>query len=259
MPPAGRILFNAVQALRTLGEAPRVGFTEPVAIYDMRTSEPKGAGRGSRSEAQPPPREGSSVQTVPPAADASMAERCAIVYERTARCGEFQVVVTEAAGSGRCVARSPAFRVPRFGGLRRQGAARTAHELLVSHLEACGWSSVDPGGPWHKLGFVRPRAEGRRSRRSLVTVVREAGQARFVAEELDTYGKPKPLALSPSFGARRGLPLWSSQDAKASLDDLVGRMESMGWKAAEAVGRSRWYEISLWRPCKHEPNGRPLR
>jgi len=202
----------------------------------------------SASEGQQAPSELNSAEAARPAPDASGPERCAIVHRTTGPYGEFQVVVTETGDSRRYVARSPVFRVPRYGALQRRGAARVAHELLVSRLEACGWWPVDSGGPWHDVRFVRRRVEGIRSRRSLVTVVRDARQARFVAEELDSYGKPTPLVLSPPFGAPGFLPLRRSRHARAALEELVRRMESMGWTAAVAVGEGRWYAISLWRP-----------
>jgi hypothetical protein len=182
-----------------------------------------------------------------PAADARGPDRCGIVYKGSGRYGEFHAVVTETDGPRRSVARSPAFRAPRFGRLRRRGSARIAHELLVSRLEACGWWPVDSGGPWHELGFVRLRGEGGRGKRSMVTVVREAGQARFVAEELDTYGNPTPLMLSAQFRAPRFRGVRRSAQANAALKQLVRRMESEGWKAAAVVGQN-WFAISLWRP-----------
>jgi hypothetical protein len=157
------------------------------------------------------------------------------------------VVVTEAGGSRRSVARSPAFRTPRLGALGRQAAARVAHELVVRRLEACGWWPVDSGGAWHELRCVRLRTAGVGTARSLVTVAREAGQARFVAEELDTYGTPNPLALSVPFGAPRFLRVRPSRQARGALKQLIRRMESEGWKVAGAVGKD-WYAISLWRP-----------
>jgi Rho termination factor, N-terminal domain len=183
----------------------------------------------------------------PAPADAPGPERCDIVYKESGGHGAFQVVVTERDGSRRAVAHSAGFRAPRFGRLRRRGPARVAHELLVSRLEACEWWSVDAGGPWYELQFVRLRSEGMRSRRSLVTVVREAGKARFAAEELDSYGKPTPLALSVPFRAPRFLRVRPSTRAKAALKQLILRMEAKGWKAA-AAGTSDWYAISLLRP-----------
>jgi hypothetical protein len=68
--------------------------------------------------------------------------------------------------------------------------------------------------------------------RSLVTVVREAGQAQFMAEELDTYGSPTPLLVSPAFDAPRFRRVRPSVEAKAALKQLVRRMESgAGWPA----------------------------
>jgi hypothetical protein len=195
------------------------------------------------------------AEAVRPAADARGPDRCALVYRESRRHGEFEVVLTESGGSRRSVARSPAFRRPRFGGLRRRGAARVAHELLVQRLEACGWWPVDSGGPWHELGFVRLRTPGMRKVRSVLTVVREAGRARFVAEELDTYGNPTPLVLSVPFRAPRFLPVRPSRPARAALEQLVRRMEPDGWSVAAAVGKE-WYAISFWR--RSDVNG-PLR
>jgi hypothetical protein len=171
-------------------------------------------------------------------------DRCAIVYEASGRYGEFQVVVTEMDGSRRSVVHSPAFRARRFGGLRRRGAVRAAHELLVSRLEACGWWPVEAGGAWHELEFVRLPGEGTRRRRSLVTVVRERGEARFLAEELDSYGKPTPLMVSEPFDAPRFGRVRPSKPAKAALEELLRRLESKGWKAAGRVG-DEWYAIAL--------------
>jgi hypothetical protein len=198
------------------------------------------------SEGQPPLSEVDAAMARP-AADARRRDRCAIVYESSGRRGEFHVVVTAPDGSRRSVGRSPAFRAPRFGPPRRWGPAWVAHELLVSRLEACGWWPVTSGGPWHELGFVRLRGEDARSRRSLVTVVREAGEARFVGEELDTYGNPTPLVVSAAFSAPRFLGVRPSMEARAALNQLVRRMESEGWNVAAAVGDD-WYAISLWRP-----------
>lgn len=187
-----------------------------------------------------------SAEVARPPADARRPDRCAIVYKPSGRNGEFIVVVRETGASQTCIARSPAFRAQRFGPVRRWGAARVAHELLVSRLEACGWCAVDAGGMWHALEFVRLPGEDERRMRSLVTVVREAGQARFVAEELDTYGSPTPLLVSPAFATPRFRRVRPSMEAKAALKQLVRRMESGGWMAGP-VGK-HWYTISLWRP-----------
>ena len=156
------------------------------------------------------------------------------------------MVVTETDGSRRSVSRSPAFRAPRSGRLRRRGAARVAHELLVTRLEACGWWPVDASGPWHALAFVRLPGEGMSRRRSLVMVARDRGKARFVAEELDTFGNPTPLVVSAPFGARRFGRLRASPRAKTALSELVKRMDADGWRPAPGVGEA-WYEISLGR------------
>jgi hypothetical protein len=97
--------------------------------------------------------------------------------------------------------------------------------------------------------------------RSVVTLVREAGRARFVAEELDTYGNPTPLLVSPPFTAHRLLPVRPSRQVTAALRQVVTRMESEGWKVASAVGKD-WYAISLWRPVGMDwrpPASRPSR
>jgi hypothetical protein len=181
------------------------------------------------------------------AEDAGEPDRCAIVYKGSRRRGEFEVVVTANEGARVCVARSPEFRSSRLRALRRWGAARVAHELVGSRLAACGWWSVDSGGEWYELGFVRARPAVMRTRRSLVTVVRKAGKARFVAEQLDTYGNPTPLLVSVPFRAPRLLPIRRSRRARSALEQLVGRLESEGWKVA-APGTKNWYAISLWRP-----------
>jgi hypothetical protein len=193
-----------------------------------------------------------SVELLRRAADARGSDRCAIVYSASGRYGEFEVVVTDSGGSRRSVARSPAFRATRFRRPRRPGAARVAHELLVRRLEACGWWPADSGGPWHELGFVRPSTSGLRTVRSLVTVVRQAGQARFLAEELDSYGKPTPLVLSDPFRALRFVRVRPSAQAKTALEELVRRMESDGWRVAAADGK-KWYAISLWRSMDGSP------
>ena len=162
------------------------------------------------------------------------------------------MVVTDSGGSRRSVARSPAFRATRFLGLRRPRAARVAQQLLVRRLEACGWWPVDSGGSWHELAFVRPRTSGMRTARSLVTVVRQAGQARFLAEELDTYGTPTPLVLSVPFRARRFARVRQSAQARTALEQLVRGMESDSWRVAAGVGKE-WYAISLWRPMDGSP------
>jgi hypothetical protein len=185
-------------------------------------------------------------ETASPADDARGSDRCAIVYRESGRHGEFEVVVTDRRGECRSVARSPAFRRPAFGGLPRRDAARVAHEVLVRRLEAGGWWAVDSGGPWHELGFVRLRTPDMRIARSVLTVVRDAGRARFVAEELDTYGNPTPLVLSVPFGAPRFRRVRTSRRARAALEQLVRRMESDGWKVTAPVGRE-WYAISWWR------------
>ena len=173
-------------------------------------------------------------------------DRCEIVYEESGRYGEFHVVVIEDDGSRRAVSCSPAFRVPTFSRLRRRGAARVAHELLVTRLEACGWWPVDADGAWHALRFVRLPGEGMSRRRSVVTVVRDAGKARFVAEELDNFGNPMPLVVSAPFGARRFGRLRASPRAKTALRQLITRMDADGWRPAPGVGEA-WYEISLGR------------
>jgi hypothetical protein len=199
-----------------------------------------------RAEEQPTLSEVDSVEVMRPP-EGRRPDRCAVVYEGSGRYGEFQVVTAQTDGSRRTVARSPAFRAPRFGRPRRRGSAGVAYELLVSRLEACGWRPVDLDGPWHELGFHRFHDSAMRAGRALVTVVREAGRARFVAEELDAYGNPTPLMLSAPFGASRLQRVRPSRQARAALTELVRRMESEGWNVGAAVGKEP-YAISLWRP-----------
>jgi hypothetical protein len=212
----------------------------------------------SQPHGQPELTEAGSGDILAPVADAREPDRCAIIYKTGRHRGQFDVIVTENDGSSRCVARSVQFRAPRFGALRPWGAARVAHQLVVSRLAACGWWSVQSGGAWHELGFVRARPAGMRTRRSLVMVVREAGQARFVAEELDAYGNPTPLMVSAPFGTPRFLSVRPSTQARRSLEQLVRRLESEGWKVAAAVGKN-WYGISLWRPVSTNEASRARR
>jgi hypothetical protein len=215
-------------------------------------------GGGSPPRREPEPSDAEAAAVLRPEAEARGPDRCAVVYKGSRRGGEFEVVVTEKGASRRCVARSPEFHPPRFGAVRRWGAARVAHELVVLRLAACGWWSVDSGGAWHELQFVRARPAGMRTRRSLVTVVREGGQARFVAEELDAYGNPTPLMVSTAFGAPRFrfLSVRPSRQARRSLEQLLGRMETQDWEVAAPVGNN-WYAISLWRPVgtNGDPHG----
>jgi hypothetical protein len=199
----------------------------------------------SRSEG-PAAGEADSVHGVHSRADARRPDRCAIVYHRSGRHGEFHVVVIGAEGSRRSVGRSQRFRAPRVGAVRRRGAARAAHDLLVRRLEACRWWAAGSGRRWYELGFVRLRTAGIGTARSLVTVVRDAGWARFVAEELDTYGNPTPLLVSAPFSVPRVRGIRASSEAKAALKHLVARMEREGWNVGEVVGQE-WYAVSLVR------------
>jgi hypothetical protein len=223
---------------RSAGIEGRSAMNKEQLVEALRRHRPPSGGKSRQVDSGRVPRQ---------PAGTSGPERCAIVYEESGRYGEFQVVVTETDGSPKSVSRSPAFRAPRLGRLRRRGAARVAHETLVSRLEGCAWWQVDAGGPWYELEFVRLPGEGMRRRLSLVTAVRDAGEARFVAEELDAFGNPTPLLVSASFNARRLGGLRASPRAKTALRELVKGMESEGWRLAPGVGKA-WYEISLWCP-----------
>jgi hypothetical protein len=177
--------------------------------------------------------------------DARKAERCAIAYEVSDGQGEFQVVAIPEGGSPTVAARSPAFAAP-SGELRRSGAVRAAHELLVKRLVVAGWWPVDGGAAWPEIQFVRVRPAAEAGGRVLVTVVRDAGRAHFVAEQLDGYGNPAPLIRSDPFRSPRLLPVRASRQAKAALADVVERLEHVGWSVAEHVGHE-WYSLSLWR------------
>jgi hypothetical protein len=242
-------LVNALAAQRAANSSSEAG-TRPAATPGQQDR----TGRRSQPQTQPEPSEAGAADVLRPVADVRGPDRCAVVYKGSRRRGEFEVVVTENGASRRCVARSPEFRSPRFGAARRWGPARAAHELVVLRLTACGWWSVDSGGAWHELQFVRARPAGMRTRRSLVTVVREAGQARFMADEVDAYGNPTPLMVSTPFGAPRFLSVRPSRQARRSLEQLLGRMEAEGWEVAAPVGKN-WYAISLWRPVS--TNGDP--
>jgi hypothetical protein len=172
-------------------------------------------------------------------------DRCAIGYRESDGEGEFQVLVTDADGSHRSAARSPAFPAS-AGEVRRRGAARAAHELLVQRLLVCGWWPSGSGGEWPELEFIRPEPADPAHGRSLVTVVREGGRAHFAAEELDNFGNPTPLDASDAFRAPPLIPVRPSRQAKAALKRLLARMEDDGWKIAGQAGDA-WYAIWLSR------------
>ena len=176
----------------------------------------------------------------------SAMEWCAIVYTRQRRQAEFQVVVIEKDGSRRHVGSSPTFRAPMFGAVRRRGQAQASHELLVSRLTAAGWRPMDAGGEWHELGFIRSSAEEGSTARSLVTVVREAGSARFVAEGFDAYGNPNRLGRSALFPApqRRAVP--RNAEAEAAHEELLQRLEAQGWNIVGSAGPD-WFSVALER------------
>jgi hypothetical protein len=180
-------------------------------------------------------------------------DRCGIVYREANGQGEFQVVVSGADGAADLVGRSPAFRAGP-GELRRRGAARAAHELLVQRLLVCGWWPADAEEAWPELEFTRIEPAESTGGRALVTVEREGGRARFLVEELDRFGNPTPLMASDEFRVPPLLPVRPSRQAKAALKDLVASMEYDGWRAADHVGDS-WYAISLWR---RRPSGAEL-
>jgi hypothetical protein len=258
----GRSTMNKEQLIQALREHKGKSSSGEQATRGVsRKRRPALMRREPPSEGQPP-RGDIDPGKVPRApANARASDRCTIVYERSHLHGEFEVVVTDLDGSRRSVARSPAFRSwsPRVPRWRR--SARVAHALLAWRLEACGWRPVDSCGTLHKLRLARARSGGMPTTRSVVTLVREVGRARFVAEELDTYGNPTPLLVSPPFTAHRLLPVRPSRQARAALRQVVTRMESEGWKVATAVGKD-WYAISLWRPAGTDlapPAPRPRR
>jgi hypothetical protein len=241
----GRSEMNKEQLLEALRK--HRATTDPDEPAGYAAGRRPGVARQSRSEGQPTLRGVDSVESMRPP-EVRRPDRCAVVYEGSGRYGEFEVVMAQTDGSRRTVARSAAFRAPRFGRPRRRGSARVAYELLVSRLEACGWRPVDSDGPWYELGFLRFHHSVVRAGCALVTVVRDAGQARFVAEELDAYGNPTPLMVSPPFGAPRLLRVRPSRRARAALNELVGSMESEGWNVGAPVGKEA-YALCFWRPA----------
>ena len=187
-----------------------------------------------------------ALESPPPQRRRSQApDRCAIAYRESDNQGEFQVVVTDADGSLRSAASSPAFPAS-TGEIRRKGAARAAHEVLVQRLLVCGWWPADSGGEWPELEFIRGESADWEGGRSLVTVVRDGGRARFVADELDSFGNPTPLEASHTFRASTLVSVRPSRQAKAAMKRLLARLEVDGWKVAGQVGDA-WYAISLSR------------
>jgi hypothetical protein len=252
----GRSAMNKEQLLEALRKHRASSpWRMPATARAHRVARPASTPRQPRSEERPSASETGSPRGIHQPPDAPRPDRCAIVYRGSGRIGEFQVVVTETGGAQRSVARSPAFRVPRAGPIPRRGSARIAHELLARRLEVCGWWPVGTGRTWHELAFVRLRTTGMSTVSALITLAREAGKARFVAEELDTYGNPTPLKLSAEFRASRFRRVRPSMEAKAALKQLVRRMASEGWKLTE-VGGKNWYAVSLSRPI--DTNWEPL-
>jgi hypothetical protein len=229
------------QEAKKAGIVGRSAMSKQQLIEALRRHEETGQQRASATLT-----ENDSARGACPPAAARRPDRCAIAYQGSGRHGEFQVVVTEADRSPKSVSRSPAFRVPKVGGVRRRGAARAAHDLLVRRLEAAGWWPAGSGEAWYELGFVRLRTAGMGNAHSLVTVVRDGRQARFLAEELETYGNPTPLVVSVPFNAPRSRAVPRSPQAKAALKELVMRMRAHGWKVAAPVGE-KWHAISLSR------------
>jgi hypothetical protein len=76
----------------------------------------------------------------------------------------------------------------------------------------------------------------------VVTLIRRAGQARFVVEQIDAYGNPTPVSLSAPFPAPRTRLGRPTSQAKATYKQLVERMEADGWKLV-GVARSEWYAM----------------
>jgi HEAT repeat protein len=202
----------------------------------------RNGGRPFRDEEQAVVGEVDSTETP----GSSAMEWCAIVYQRQRRQAEFQVVVIEKDGSRRHVGTSPPFRAPMFGAVRRRGKALAAHDLLVSRLTASGWRPVDAGGAWHELGFIRSSTEEGSTARALVTAVREAGSARFVAEQFDAYGNPSRLARSADFPAPLRRPIARTEEAQTAHEELLERLESEGWSIADSAG-SDWFLTALER------------
>lgn len=79
---------------------------------------------------------------------------------------------------------------------------------------------------------------------------------RFVAEELDGYGNPSPLAASARFGAPRSRAVRPSPQAIAAFRELVRRLERDGWQGGALVGEE-WYAISMSRPADGSVARRP--
>ena len=183
-------------------------------------------------------------------------EWCAIVCQRSRGRIEFHAVVIETGGAHRSVANSRALRAPSFGALRRRGAVRDAHDKLVWRLVASGWRPVDSGGAWYEAGFFRHRDAGVGIERSVITASREAGQARFVVETLDSYGNGRPCEVSATFEALRFFPLRPGEEAKAAHDELVARMESGGWVAVGSA-QNEWYATSFERRRRHAGDPAP--
>jgi hypothetical protein len=253
--PAETVVHASMSKKELYAEAKRAGISGRSGMNKKQLVEALQMHSGAASAPEQPERR----QTPPPKAHARDAvesqprprrtsqapDRCAIAYRESGGEGEFQVVVKEADGSHRSAASSPAFPAS-AGEIRRKGAARAAHEVLVQRLLVCGWWPADSGGEWPELEFIRGESADWEGGRSLVTVVREGGRARFVADELDSFGNPTPLEASHPFRASQLVSVRPSRQAKAAMKRLLARLELDGWNVAGQVGDA-WYAISLSR------------
>lgn len=240
-PQAETVVHPSMSKKELYAEAKRAGISGRSGMNKKQLVEALQTHSGVASAPEQPQRRQTPPATPRPKSQAP--DRCAIVYRESGGEGEFQVVVKEADGSHKTAASSPAFPAS-SGEIRRKGAARAAHEVLVQRLLVCGWWPADSGGEWPELEFIRGESADWEGGRSLVTVVRDGARARFVADELDSFGNPTPLEASHPFRASQLVSVRPSRQAKAAMKRLLARLELDGWKVAGQVGDA-WYAISL--------------
>jgi hypothetical protein len=177
----------------------------------------------------------------PAPAVASADERCRVYWRRGYVSAEF--VAKASPDASAVVAVSPAFRWRQGSPPDESEASARALADLVDRLERDGWVAAgSKGREWFELAFVWPRAAADACRvewsHAYVT-----GYFRAVVAGPD--GRRTVIAESPNLRSLRGRAPADSEQARAALDDLVGKLGRSGW-AAEGRGEE-WFSLSLRR------------
>ena len=176
-------------------------------------------------------------------------EWCAILLARAGRVGEFRVAALDS-GHRRVVARSPSFRVSLSGQIRKRGAARQAHDVLVKRLLGTGWRRIETRGRWYDGAFTRSRPQdvGPAAERLLILCKREPiTAAYFYADEIGEFGNGSRVGQSRRFAVRPWGRVRATDEARAVHEQLLEQLRSTGWTTADTLG-PEWYVCALTRP-----------